>query len=323
MYLAIYLLLQKGLEKKFIPISKKDYYEEQLNSYKALLDKHKFNFSQIEHEMKLNDKEYMSQSIFRKYCIDNFLSLNEHSLYCKCSQAGMDDLSIIEQSVSLYGDKIGKMELLLNRLKSEFSLSRKLYYEGISCVDNYEDINYSELMDGEIIGEQVEKIRASFRLCFGIFDKIAHGIIYFFDLPKKKSEKIYFEGFWNSPNCQERWDKLKEMLNPHLVALYSISNDFNSKEGEFHFYKQWRNKLEHNNLVLVDAIDEPSLFKLFDDDAFASKVAYSFFLEQGLHLLQICCASIYSYVYAIRTEGMQKKDGSLITPIVVQPKVMY
>jgi LA2681-like HEPN len=183
-----------------------------------------------------------------------------------------------------------------------------------------EEVLFSELMDKEMIGEEVEKLRMSFRMCFGIFDKIAHGICYFFDLPKKKNENIYFENFWNTGKCPERWNKLKDLRNPHLVALYSIANDFNSGQGEFHFYKLWRNKLEHNNLILVDKTDEMDLLRLFDDEEFISKASFSFFKEQALHLLQICCSAIYSYAYVIRTESMQSDNEVNYFPFTIQPK---
>ncbi len=146
----------------------------------------------------------------------------------------------------------------------------------------------------------------------------------FFDLPKAKSEAIYFNSFWESKKCPGRWEILKNLRNPHLVALFSIANDFNNNGGEFNFYKQWRNKLEHNNLILVNNINEPDLFELFDDENFISKIGVAFFKEQAMHLLQMCCSAIYSYAYAIRTESFYKEDRNIISvPFVIQPKVKY
>jgi hypothetical protein len=106
--------------------------------------------------------------------------------------------------------------------------------------------------------------------------------------------------------------------------LFSIANDFNNEKGEFHFYKQWRNKLEHNNLVLVNSTSEQDLLQLFDDDKFITKIEISFFKNQALHLLQICCAAIYSYAYTIRTESLLEKGGGKpIMPFIIQPKIKY
>jgi tetratricopeptide (TPR) repeat protein len=321
LYLKVFTLFEKGLHFGLMPPNQTAYSKTQREKYRTLLSKAEFDFSNIEQELKLNAEEYEQHSSLRKFCINNYLTLNEHSNYCNCSAASNDDLSIVHEGISVYGDKVGKMELLLNRLKSEFHMARKLYFEGISNLGDSTEVLFSELMDREKISEEVEKVRTSFRLCFGIFDKIAHGLCYFFELPQKENENIYFESFWNTKRCLERWEKLKEMRNPHLVALYSIANDFNSKEGEFAFYKQWRNKLEHNNLILVDVNVDSDLNELFTDNTFVTKVSYSTFKEQALHLLQICCAAIYSYTYAIRTESLQKGDGEIIVPFIIQPKV--
>jgi len=321
LYATIYHLYKNGLSSGTIPQVHKINFEEQLKKCEEKLKSNEFNFSTIEKEFLRNEEEYNNHSLFRKFCVDNFLVLNEHSLFCKCFDVAKDNLSMVHVQISLYGNKVGRMELLLNRMKSEFGLARKLYFEGISRNALDEDILYSDLMDGEVIGEQVEKIKTSLRLCFGILDKIAHGICYFFELPKGDKENIYFDRFWEGN--KNRWEVLKNMRNPHLVALYSIANDLNSKDGEFHFYKQWRNKLEHNNLILVDKTDDPDLFKLFDDDSFISKVAYAFFEEQALHLLQMCCAAIYSYVYAIRAESMRNSGDKPTMPLIIQPKIRY
>ncbi len=318
----VYISFKKGLQKGTLPPSQKKYFEGQLSLYEEKLKELGFDFSTLEEELEITKREYHEHSPFRKFCIDNYLALNEHSLFCKCSESSKDDLSMLYEGLNLFGDNLGKLELLLNRIKSEFHLARKLYFEGITSHQDNEEVVFSEMMDGEVIGEEVEKLRTAFRLCFGILDKIAHGICYFFELPKKpKNDLIYFEKFWQ--DYDERWKALKDLQNPHLVALYSIANDFNSKNGEFFFYKQWRNKLEHNNLVLVDSEDESDLLNLFDDTSFVTKVSLLAFKEQGLHLLQICNAAIYSYVYAIRSESLYSKNEGISVPFVIKPKVKY
>ena len=321
LYSTIYELYKNGLSSGEIPQIHRTNFEEQLKKYEEKLNDNEFDFSKMEKEFLRNEEEFSNHSVFRKFCIDNFLVLNEHSLFCKCFGVAKDDLSLVHVQISLYGDKVGRMELLLNRLKSEFGLARRLYFEGVSANITDEDILFSDLLDWEVIGEKVEKIKTSLRMCFGILDKIAHGICYFFELPKGDKENIYFDRFWEGN--KNRWEVLKKMENPHLVALYSIANDLNSKGGEFHFYKQWRNKLEHNNLILVDKTDDPDLFKLFDDDSFISKVAYAFFEEQALHLLQMSCAAIYSYVYAIRTETMHNSGDKPTMPLIIQPRTRF
>lgn len=321
LYLKVFSLFDLGLKQGVLPLNQTAYFSKQAKNYYDILVENKFDFDTVEKELKRNDEEYKTHSSFRKFCIDNFLSLNEHAIYCNCYSADTDDLSIVHSQISLFGDKVGKMELLLNRLKSEFHLARKLYYEGISDSENFSEVLFSELMDGEMISEAVEKVRTSFRMCFGMLDKIAHGICYFFELPKKKGELIYFEKFWEAN--PDRWNTLKDLRNPHIVALYSIANDLKGKDGEFRFYKQWRNKLEHNNLILVDKVEKEDLLELFNDELFITKVDFADFKEQGIHLLQIVCAAIFSYVYLIRTESMKNGAELSTVPFVIQPKRNY
>jgi hypothetical protein len=320
LYFTIYQALKNGLDKASLPDKQKDHFRKQFSKYEKLLVDLNFDFKSIPADLKKHDIEFKQHTEFRKFCLENYLSLSEHSLFCKCSYASKDDLSIVRTGLSLYGEKVGKMELLLNRLKAEFHLARKLYYEGEAKTEEDSEVVYSDLDDGEVIGEAAEKIRTSFRLCFGIFDKIAHGLCYFFDLEKGQSENIYFDSFWNNRNSPIRWAKLKDMRNPHVVALYSIASDLNIKQGEFGFYKEWRNKLEHNNLILVKNTNEIDLLKLFENDKFIIRVPYSVFKDQALHLLQICCAAIFSYVYCIRMESFQSNDNLPTVSYFIQPK---
>ena len=67
-------------------------------------------------------------SDFRKFCLDNYLTLSEHGLYCKCVGSARDNLTI-PTLTGVVGDFVVPMEMVLNRLKSEFSFSRRLYFE--------------------------------------------------------------------------------------------------------------------------------------------------------------------------------------------------
>ncbi|HMK17012.1 MAG TPA: LA2681 family HEPN domain-containing protein [Chitinophagaceae bacterium] len=323
LFVTIYNLYKEGLIHGVLPPEQKEDVERSFQFFENVLKERKFDFSTIEHEMQTNKIEYCNHSVFRKFCLDNFLTLNEHSLFCKCSGSSQDDLSIVHTGISLYGDKVGKMELLLNRIKSEFHLARKLYFESTEQNDeDAQEVLYSDLMEGEAIGTSVEKIRTSFRLCFGILDKIANGVCYFFDLPKRKHPKeyIYFQDFWKNQKCPERWELIKNVRNPHLVALFCIANDLNYSKGEFGFYKNWRNKLEHNNLIIIENEESLDILDIFKDN-FVSKISLSIFEKEALHLLQICCATIYSYVYTIRTSSMSNADGKPTLPFIIQPKI--
>jgi hypothetical protein len=196
-----------------------------------------------------------------------------------------------------------KLEILLNRLKSEFSLARRMYYHFIEEIDLEDDVFYEEMFIGEKASIRIEKLRAGFRMCFGILDKIAKGICYTFNLPVAERESIYFESFWNSKSSKERWATINSFNNIHLTALYSIATDLNVVSGELGVYKEWRNLLEHNIFIVSESSDDK--FGLYAEKDFLNSIDLKTFSAKTKHLLQITRAAIFSYTFCVRYEIME------------------
>ncbi len=246
-----------------------------------------------------------------QFCLDNFLALSEHALYCRCAGARRDDLSIPKSSGPIAGGFVPRLELLLNRMKSEFCLARALYYQATKPPGHWDmrpfEGTFSELQEGEAIGLSPEFLRTSFRLCFGILDRIAQGLSELFELAAPE-EALYFESFWRPANQrnkgEERWTKINQQNNWGLVALYSIATDLNAKAGEWGFFKKHRNSLEHGLLVLVDesgvvpALARPERIQL-------EEVPLVTFAEHALHMLQLTASAIFSFVFCVRAEGVR------------------
>jgi tetratricopeptide (TPR) repeat protein len=284
------------------------------DSLKETLKSLGYSKKDIKHDIKVTKKESDAHSKFRKFCINNHLCLSEHSLYCNCIGAEKDNLTIPKPTSSVGGDFVPRMEFWLNRIKSEFALARLLYFESNS--ENYEkwesydqEISFTELYEGERIGTQSEMLRTSFRICFGILDKIAHAICELFDL-SDPYEPIYFEKFWNprgsnlSVKQQERWDKINSIENFPLLALYSQATDLNSKTGEWGNFKDWRNAIEHEILILSNLSEkQEDIFNVFKGSKETVHVEYQGFLEKTLHLLQLTRSAIFNFVFCVRKEG--------------------
>jgi len=255
-----------------------------------------FDFNSLEQELKLNDFEYENHSRRLKFYLDNFLSLSEHALYCKCNSSKIDNLTIGYPNCTTTDVKLVQLEILLNRIKSEFSLARTLYYEFLSFT--YEDnVHYESLIQGITNGLNYEKLRTSFRLCFGILDKIAEGICSLFDLETKPNENIYFESFWN-PTGKKRWIQINAIKNIHLTALYSIASDLNRKNGEFGFYKNWRNRMEHGIFTLTE---NPNVNNtILKEQLLLEHTTKDNFENQTKYLLQLTRSAIFSYVFCTR-----------------------
>lgn len=252
---------------------------------------------------------------FRRFCIRNGLALSEHALYCPCSASSSDDLVIPMSNASIGGAFVPRMQLLVNRLKAEFSMARLAYYHATQAPKDHSwptepfDVLLTELHDGEAAGTEVELLRTSFRLCFGILDKIAWGVCDLFGL-RSPQEEVYFERFWNSPKAPDRWKRINYIQNMPLVALYSIATDLNAKSGEWKEFKAWRNSLEHELFIVADRPDLARQFQeLFGEGTNIPVVPLEDFIEHTLHILQLTASAIFSFTHCVRVEGAKALEA--------------
>ena len=166
---------------------------------------------------------------------------------------------------------------------------------------------FTELLNYEVLGVPIEKLRTSFRLCFGILDKIAVAICRLYDL--KPKGQIYFQNFWrlDEDGRRERFESIK---SPGLLALYSIATDLNMhKNGEWSCFKDWRNSLEHGLFVVQEedsGLDPYASFSIGIEKVLLKDFLY--FLEQ---LLQLTRSAIFSFVFSVRDSALQlgTKEG--------------
>jgi len=269
---------------------------------KKKLTEEGFTIDRLHDEIELSRKEYKLHSNIVKYYMDNSLGLSEHGLYCKCNGAVSDELSIGQKGFETYNVKIMELELLNNRIKSEFAMARRLFYEHVHKTKS-DTVFYQRVVPGIEHGLNSENVRISFRLCFGILDKIARGICHLFDLQKGDKEDLYFESFWKNSRAPERWNQLKSIKNIHLTALYSIASDLNRVQGEFHFYKKWRNDLEHEIFNISNSnFDKDYMKSDWTENHFSKEE----FVNKTLHLLQLTRSAIFSFVFCARKEMIYK-----------------
>jgi tetratricopeptide (TPR) repeat protein len=305
LFAEMYRLFNKASTQKIVLEEIKKTVEIGKNISAKFLKENSIDLDTIENEFLLNNQEYLNHPENIKFFLDNFLSLSEHGLYCKCNGAKIDDLSIGFPGFVTTDKKIIQLELLNNRVKSEFSLARKLYFDFLTNKQT-DNIHYENVLNGVINGIHHEQLRTSFRLCFGILDKIAEGICYLLDLEIKEGENIHFESFWSSNKIPTRWTKINEFKNIHLTALYSIACDLNKKNGEFGFYKIWRNRLEHG---LFSITNSDYKYKNWESEKFSEKTPEDNFEIKTKHLLQLTRAAIFSFVFCIRHELITTKEN--------------
>jgi tetratricopeptide (TPR) repeat protein len=296
LFVEIFHLYKKASEQNNKSLNIKAAIKNGIQFSSDFLKQNNFDFNSMENELKLNEIEYANHNNKLKFYLNNFLSLSEHALYCKCNGSKIDNLTIGYSGYTTTDIKITQSEILLNRIKSEFSLGRTLYYEFL----NYEfedNVYYENLIDGITNGLNYEKLRTSFRLCFGILDKIAEGICFLFDLKDSPNENIYFESFWNPRKNKERWIKINSVKNIHLTALYNIACDLNKINGEFGFYKDWRNQMEHGIFTLTESKENDKVLK---EKLLSEHTTKENFENQTKFLLQLTRSAIFSFVFCTR-----------------------
>jgi tetratricopeptide (TPR) repeat protein len=317
----------KAAQSNDVPKWLKDMWVKKRDYLQIELSRHDHLDEDVNHDLLETKLEAENHTKFRKFCLDKNLCLSEHSLYCNCVGSSSDNLTIPKSTASIGGDFVPKMELRLNRLKSEFALARLLYYESDQKQWGAYDkeLSFTELHEDEAVGLRPEMLRTSFRLCFGILDKIAHAICELFDI-SEPDEPLAFERFWRprgkglSRKQQDRWEKLNSIENLSLLALYSQATDLNSYSGEWGNYKDWRNALEHELLVLTKNSEKPlDIFRAIKSSRRIVSVDYYEFKDKTLHLLQLTRSAIFNFVFCVRTEG-EKLLGDQGVSITLQPK---
>ncbi|MBZ7204016.1 hypothetical protein FMK69_17040, partial [Klebsiella variicola] len=253
-------------------------------------------------------------SHYQRFCIDNKLMLSDHSLYCNCYASSKDNITIATTEKGVFGDFIVPMEMVLNRLKAEYSLARKMLFEykiGSEFFDEDSEACYSELYNGEVLYENVEKLRIAFRSCFGVLDKIAVALCKLFDLKPDRGH-IYFHNFWQVHD-EKRKSKINKINNKGLLGLFSIAMDLNDKNGELAFFRDWRNDLEHKLLVIHE---KDMLVYLYNSYGFFDEVKFiekEEFEQHLLQLMKIVKSAVILFVYTIRIEGKRNIPDDVLT----------
>ena len=250
--------------------------------------------------------EFDKFSKYRKYVLINQLSLNEHALHCYCLNAKQDNLSIGLYNGSIHLNKpikLRELERYLNRIKSEYAFARLLFYkyETFNISDNhfYSENDYKNAAvqdDDEILGYRIEHIRTSYRILYGLLDKIASAILVHYNIPEN-GKSVYFEDIFHQFK-----NELSTKNNIHLHALQSMSLDLSQsldgiKVGSLGFYKKIRNKLEHGLLILSKN----------QTDFEVREINILDFKTFVIELMRLTKSAIFSLNYLIRTETLFKE----------------
>ena len=100
-----------------------------------------------------------------------------------------------------------------------------------------------------------------------------------------------------------------------MLALYTQATDLNNLNGEWSFFKSWRNALEHSQIsLLTDNEIAGDIFNIYKNNPDLLVVDELYFQSKTKQMLQFTRSAIFNFVFLIRNEAkkMKPKDGDTI-----------
>jgi hypothetical protein len=202
---------------------------------------------------------------YRKWCLKNKLFLNPLNDLGSYSIAAMDSLKL--PSIVVEMDEGPYYHGYFNQMKQEFVSARYLFYEGIQATDrpHFSDkkVSLVNTLDYPSYSLSVEKVKASFKTAYSIFDKIAFFLNYYMvlNIPERR---VSFKTFWYTTKRKEKRlrNELLKLKNWPMRGLFWLSKDlYEDRQGfkdSIHPDAQElniiRNHLEHKYLKLHESI---------------------------------------------------------------------
>lgn len=246
---------------------------------------------------------------YKKYCIENQLYLNEHSFYCECEKAIIDNLKIETSHQHTKIEWVKQFNSILDIAIYDFVIARYSFY------NSFEEVKAPNLYTSvdkkieSIIGIKNALIKNSFKTLYSILDQIAHGIFqvmeidYISKLENKfpdinERPKIYFLNMWD--DNLELFDDKHFEENIYLTSLYSISRDLSKKKyASLSSFRKLRNAMEHKALYVVKAKSEFDFYKSKGEE-----VCYKHELVEKTKILMLLTKSaIFSFTYLVRHQS--------------------
>ncbi len=225
------------------PYGSKDFLRTKLKYIREILKRMGFKFTQDDRrhrfEYVLDDTSYGDLASF---CLKRGLFLSQHSNYCSCSAGRNDILADKSETLKIIKNRSLRSAVnikhIFDRIIVDFHIGRSLLYQATTS-----NLEFFPTLTPDL------SLISGFRYIYGVFDKIAVGLMLCHNIKFHAAESVLFESFWrNYPTIK---NAVFSEGNFNLIALYSIATDLQSKTGELRFFKEYRNILEHSTLILT------------------------------------------------------------------------
>lgn len=259
---------------------------------------------------------------YRKWCLQNRLFLNPLNDLGPYPVAAEDILTVpsivykIEEGPFYHG--------FFNQIKQEYVSARFIYYEAINeKAPHFSDkkVLLYNTLDYPAYSIAVEKIKASFRILYSIFDKVAYFLNKYLilSIPKKR---VSFKSFWFEKQVKGKGlrDELRHLENWPLRGLFWLSKDLFEDKPGFKDYIEpdakelhnIRNHLEHKYLKIHNEMWSGIPRRKKDSSLiFYDSLAFSLyrrgFEAKNLKLVKLVRAALMYLAFTINTEEQRRK----------------
>jgi hypothetical protein len=262
---------------------------------------------------------------YRSWCLSQPLFINPLNDLGALSIAAQDVLTL--PSLTVGTASRGAMPEVIgffNQIKQEFVSARYLYYEGLHAKGIHfsdRDVRLYNTLDYPAYSFAAEKMRASFRMAYSLFDKISFFLNHHLQLGHKP-KTVSFRSVWYEPKGSPPLPLLSKFVsyrNWPLRGLFWLSKDLFEEdfkavtEPDAESLNEMRNHLEHKYLQLHQEMVAPG----------SSSLGYSIykgdFAARTLRLLKLARAAVIYLSLAVWSEERKRDSNSSRTTTMTMP----
>jgi hypothetical protein len=219
-----------------------------------------------------------------------------------------------------------------NQMKQEFVSARYLYFAGISSSGSHfsdRDVKLTDTLDYPSYSLAAEQVKATFRIAYSIFDKVAYFLNHYLHLAIPEND-ITFRTLWYRGRKREKGirEELINLRNTPLQGLFWMSKDLyerkpgfeGSLEPDAQEIATIRNCIEHKYLKLHE-FGRPMKAESEAAKALADTLAYSVgrneFERKTMRMLALTRATLIYLTQVIHLEEDRRREGAkgLVAPM--------
>lgn len=311
-----------------------DTYEEAKEYFAKLMSRYAPAYVEgfLQKDLKIPQFSYenIEEKLYREWAVENNLFLNTlNDLPVAELCFATDVLQLPNMVVSIDAKPI--FHGMFNQIKQEYVYARYQYYSSLQFRDevHYADkdthlINFSDYPQ---YGIRIEQIKSSFKILYGLFDKIAYFLNSYFELGIHERDvsfnHIWLTGFGKGKNHYDYKNVLNHEENFALASLYWISRDFydkfeDSPNPRLKRISDVRNAHEHKYVKVTNGwFPERTKGEVDDLALYVTESELSTLTLELLHIVREAIICLSLCVHVEEQKKSEQNNGKLIMPMTL------